>query len=286
MTALSSKSYDVLVGIANSDVLTAVANDVTAARIPLLGTNGSPADMPTSAFIWRTSFVAGEASRALASYLLGAPAGKSQKQQLRKPGTVVVYRDSSSDSIAEAKAFTDTLSDPRITTPVVTTQNLSSAMSQIASWHPDLVYAAVARPSAAGFISAYVQAGIDSVLCGPGSLTELSKQSPDARGVFTSMNYAPGLDNQANETFTSDYLSNNGDQIPTTYAMTTYDAGAVLEAAIAKIVGDITPQTSQHGAGIPARVRQPARPVAVQPGPHSAAAVVPATGPAGRERPG
>ena len=163
-TALSSRSYDVLVGIANSDVLAAVADDVTTARIPLLGTNGSPADMPTSAFIWRTSFVAGEASRALGQL----PArrrrpGRAEDSSSARPARVVVYHDSSSDAIAEAKAFTDTLGAIRESRcHVVTTQNLSSAHEPDPSWHADLVYAAVAAPSAAAFISAYVQAGIDS----------------------------------------------------------------------------------------------------------------------------
>ncbi len=248
-SALKSGSYDVLVGIANSDVLAAVAGDVTTAKIPVVGTNGSPASMPTSVFVWRTSFVAGEASRALADHLLGSPPGKSTKTQVRRPSSVVVYHDSSSDAVAEAKAFIDTLGSESITINVVTTSNLTSAMNQIQSWQADLVFAAVAAPAGPAFTAAYRKAGIDTVLCGPGSLTEQSKQAASASGTFTSMNYGPGLINMANQTFTSEYLSSYQDQVPTTYAMTTYDAGAVLAAAIAKINGDLTPQALNTALG-------------------------------------
>ena len=162
---------------------------------------------------------------------------------------MVVYHDSSSDAVAEAKAFIDTLGSESITINVVTTSNLTSAMNQIQSWQADLVFAAVAAPAGPAFTAAYRKAGIDTVLCGPGSLTEQSKQAASASGTFTSMNYGPGLINMANQTFTSEYLSSYQDQVPTTYAMTTYDAGAVLAAAIAKINGDLTPQALNTALG-------------------------------------
>jgi branched-chain amino acid transport system substrate-binding protein len=237
--ALNSKNYDVLVGVANSDVLAAVANDVTAARIPLLGTNGSPAQMQTSPFIWRTSFVAGEASRALANYLVGVAPGKSPGEDLLKPSSVVVYHDGTSDSESEAKAFSDTLGSTSITIyPVTGSPSAPGTMSQIASWQPDLVYAAVGYASTADFITQYRKANINVGLCGPGSLTEQSKQVAGAKGIFTSMNYGPDLDSEANETFTSNYLARFASKIPTTYAMTTYDAGAVLSAALASLDPD------------------------------------------------
>jgi branched-chain amino acid transport system substrate-binding protein len=248
-SALATKQYHVLAGVANPDVLAAVADDVTAARTPLIGTNGSPANMRSSVYVWRTSFVSGESSRALATYIGQAPSGRSALTTLRRPTNVVVYRDGSSDGVTESKAFMDTLGRPSITIRKVTGSNLSSVMNQIASWQPDLVYAAVAASAGPAFITAYAQAGVDAVLCGPGSLTEQGKQNPAAGGIFTSMNYAPDLSNKANETFTSAYIGQYGGQIPTAYAMTTYDAGSVLEGAIEKITGDVTSQSINAALG-------------------------------------
>jgi branched-chain amino acid transport system substrate-binding protein len=255
--ALASKQYDVLVGIANADVLAAVADDVTAARTPVIGTNGSPANMHASVFLWRTSFVAGESSRALAGYISQAPPGKSVITRLRRPSKVVVYHDSSSDAMTEAKTFMQTLGGPTITMQEVTGTNLSSVMSQIGSWQPDLVYAAVGPAAGAPFITAYAAAGIPAVLCGPGALTEQSKQVPAAGGIFTSMNYAPDLANKANETFTSAYLGLYSGQLPTAYAMTTYDAGSVLEGAISKIDGEVTSQSINAALGTPLSFESP-----------------------------
>ncbi len=242
--ALKSGAYDVLVGIANSQVMAEIADDVTAARIPLIGSNGSPPEMRSSVFVWRTSFVAGEASKALASYLSQIQTGVVQQGELQRPRSVVVYQDSTPDSAVEAKAFTDELGGSTIDIyPVTGSPTSASVMSQIQSLNPDLVYAAVAGNSSSGFIAAYRKAKITKPLCGPGSLTEHNAQPPGSAGVFTSMNYAPDLTNDANETFISAYFAQYQQKIPTTYAMTSYDAAAVLDAAIAGIDSDddVTP---------------------------------------------
>jgi branched-chain amino acid transport system substrate-binding protein len=242
--ALTSNAYDVLVGVANSQVMAGIPDLVTTARMPLIGSNGSPVNMRPSVFIWRTSFVAGEASTALAAYVAQLQPGVEQPGELQRPGSVAVYQDSSADAAVEAQAFTDTLGGSSIVIHQVTgAPSAPGVMSQLQSLQPDLVYAAVSGSAANGFVAAYRRARISAPLCGPGSLTEHSTQPAAAAGVFTSMNYAPDLNNDANETFISAYFAQYPGKIPTTYAMTSYDAAAVLDTAIAAIDvdDDVTP---------------------------------------------
>jgi branched-chain amino acid transport system substrate-binding protein len=241
-TALSSKSYDVLVGIANSDVVAAVAGAVTTARTPLIGTLGSPMDMQASAFVWRTAFVAGEASKALATYLIGVPGGDSLHGELLQPRQIVIYHDTSSDAVAEAKAFADTLGGSAITMYTVTgPPNSPGVMAEIKAYNTTLVYAAVSGPSADDFVATYRKAIIKAAICGPGSLTEQSVLTGGTSGIFTSMNYAPDLNNDANSAFTSAYFA-AFNKIPTTYSMTSYDAGVVLDAALRNVTEEVTGQ--------------------------------------------
>ncbi len=95
-TALGSGDPLVLVGVANSAVLTGIAQTIERNEIPLLATGPSPTSLGIpSKYIWRTSFVAGEAGTAMATYL---------SAQGSKP-RIFVVDDGTVDSRAEAKSF-------------------------------------------------------------------------------------------------------------------------------------------------------------------------------------
>ncbi|HEY2792593.1 MAG TPA: ABC transporter substrate-binding protein [Micromonosporaceae bacterium] len=250
--ALKSDAYDVLVGVANSQVMTEIPDDVTSARTPLIGSNGSPADLRASPYLWRTSFVAGEASKALANYLLQIPAHLVQRDELSRPTSVTVYNDGTPDAVSESTNFVSTLAGA---VPVHQIQASAGApvapavFNQIRSFGSDLVYAATSVTNGQAFIDAYRKAGISAALCGPGALTERGSQSGGSTGVFTAMNYAPDLNNAANATFASAYYSysQTNDKIPTAYAMTTYDAAAVLAVTISSLSGSIDSQSINNG---------------------------------------
>ena len=240
-SALKSSNYDVLVGIANSEVMAAIPDYVTQARVPVIGSNGSPADLSASSFLWRTSSVAGEASTALAAYLVSTPSGSTQAE-LPRPHSIVVYNDGTPDAITEAKAFVTGIGGSSINIHQVQgSVSSSNVYSQIRSWSPGLVYAATSVTNGNAFIMAYRRAGISKPLCGPGALTERSSGLAGAHQVFTAMNYSPDLNNQANAAFTSAYFAQSNGKLPTAYAMATYDAASVLDVTISNITSDVTP---------------------------------------------
>jgi branched-chain amino acid transport system substrate-binding protein len=77
-----------------------------------------------------------------------------------------------------------------------------------------------------------------------GFLTEggvLAAQGQSARDIYSVLNYSPDLDNAANRTFTAAWRARH-DSAPTTYAMASYDAGAVLDRAIGAAGTNPTPE--------------------------------------------
>jgi branched-chain amino acid transport system substrate-binding protein len=263
-TALKSGSYDVLVGVANSQVLAQVAADVTLAHIPLVGSNGSPSTMHASPYIWRASFIAGQASTALAAYLNGLITNPATGGELQKPTLIVVYDDGSPDGRAEADAFIAGISTNASTSyPTIRIKASATAptapgiFSQIASSGADLVYAATSGANGEAFVTAYAKAKLGITLCGPGALTEQSTQPKAALNVYTSMNYAPDLDNNANATFASAYFSQAQGKIPTAYAMATYDAATVLDVTIANVHGPVSAETINDNLGFTQTISSP-----------------------------
>jgi branched-chain amino acid transport system substrate-binding protein len=243
--ALKTAEVDVLVGVANSDVMAEMPDLMTDARIPLIGSLGSPAGLKPSDFVWRTSFVNGEASKALAIYLASlAPimSMKTQQNTLGQPKRIVTFSDKSTDANAELQAFTSQFDGTSISVNQVDDAFSAHLMDTINSLQPDLIYAAASGATAASFVSAWAAyknfSGVP--LCGPGSLTELGVAAGSARNVFTSMIYAPDLDNAANQQFTSAYYSRTNGKVPTTYAMSAYDAAQALDSAISLISGEVT----------------------------------------------
>jgi branched-chain amino acid transport system substrate-binding protein len=240
-TSLKSNSFHALVGVANSDTMAALPAVMTGAQTPLIGTLGSPQTLLTSDYIWRTSFVAGEAGQAIGMYLAALPTADhmgNSSSELGRPNLVGIYSDGSHDSDAEAQSLAGQLAHI-IDTYTIDGTNLVNDIHQN---NPDLVFAAVSTANALSFLKSY-SGNVNKPLCGPGSLTELFATQAQARNVFSAMVYAPDLDNAANQQFASAYFASQPGKVPSTYAMAAYDAGTVLDAAIRLIPGDVTPAT-------------------------------------------
>ena len=70
-------------------------------------------------------------------------------------------------------------------------------------------------------------------------------------------NYSPDLDNEENRKFVAALEAEAPDATPTTYAMASYDAAAVLDRAIAAAGGNPTPERSTPPSASSARSPAP-----------------------------
>ena len=98
------------------------------------------------------------------------------------------------------------------------------------------------------------------------------------------MNYSPDLDNSANRRFVAEYQKAHKAS-PTTYAMASYDAAAVLDKALSLVTGDLSGETLNAAIGRVGQINSPRGGWQFNQIRSPAAAVVPPPGPAGRRRP-
>jgi branched-chain amino acid transport system substrate-binding protein len=245
MDRLLKQNVLALTGVANSDVMTAVRAAVEQAQIPLVGSNASPTGLQGVIYIWRTSYVNDQPGLALGSYL---------SKQIGTNGRIAMVAADRTAARDVIDGFRGVFGpdDARLPTGVIWTPNevaprgtfFSPYLQQVRAINPEAVFCDFAGPAAVEFIRQYRASGLTAQLYAPGFLTEgatLQTLGDAARGILTAMNYSPDLENETNREFTGEYRRAYGG-VPSTYAMASYDAAAVLDKAI-RLAGDtLTPQ--------------------------------------------
>lgn len=255
---LEQEKVSVLSGVVSTPTMLEIRDLVERTQVPLLGSNASPVNMAGVRYIWRTSFVNDDAGRSLGAYLAGT--GKR---------FAVIAADYAAGH-EEVNGFLDAFSqdqgklsgDP-IFTSFPQTPDFGSELAQIKKSNAEAVFCFYAGSQALAFVQAYRAAGMALPLYAPGFLTEgselLRKQSTAALGIYTALNYSPDLDNVANRVFVSEYQKGYG-SLPTTYAMASYDAAAVLDKAITLAGRDTRPQALNAAIGRIGQIDSPRGP--------------------------
>lgn len=225
-----------LTGVVSSTVMIGIRDLVEQARVPLVGSNASPAALQSVVYIWRTSYVLNEPGEAMGSYL---------RQQFPRGGRIAMIAPENVGSRDVIEGFRAGFGadDPRIADPVVWTDattepgndTYTADITRALNRNPTAVFCFFTGPSAVQFIKQLRRAGYRGAVYAPGFLTEgtvLSEsREADAEGIMTALNYLADLNNTANREFASAYrrIYNSS---PTTYAMASYDAAQVLDSAI------------------------------------------------------
>lgn len=221
-----------LTGVASPAGMLAMRDTIETAAVPLVGSNASPSALQGVKYMWRTSFVSSEPGQALGKWAADNAGGS----------LAIVSADYAGDN-DEVNAFAESFRNAngvingnniRMTPPQQ--KDFSQLLGQIKNSGATSMFAFYSGASAVDFVKQFRAARFPASfkLMAPGSLTEgyvLKQQGNDAQGIYTSMNYSPDLDNAANRRFIADYQKAYG-MIPSTYAMASYDAAAVLDKAI------------------------------------------------------
>lgn len=230
-----------LTGVVNSSVMLGIRDAVEEARVPLIGSNASPASLQSVVYIWRTSYVDDEPGRALAPYVA---------QRIPRNGKVGIIAPEYQGGLDAVEGFRQAFgpSDSRIADPVIWTEfstNPSetafvSDINVLVNRNPDAIYCCYAGAAAVEFLKQLYASGYRKQVYAPGFLTEgevlTSLKDAEANGIMTALNYSADLNNTANRRFASAYRKIHGAS-PTTYAMASYDAAQVLDKAI-RIAGE------------------------------------------------
>ncbi|WP_420824816.1 ABC transporter substrate-binding protein [Streptomyces coryli] len=243
---------DVLTGIVANGSYKAVLPLVEQQKIPLVSSNGRPPVEDVSR-VWHTSFLSDEPGKAIAKHLKD-----------KVDGPVYAIGPDYQGGYDQVGGFTDAfkaaggkLANPggkTTWTPFPKTTNFTPYLNKIARSDAKAVYCFYAGKAALDFVKQYAQSdAADLPLYSAGFLTEgslLTAQGDAAKGIYSALNYAEDLDNDANRKFVADWTAKY-DTPPTEYAMASYDAAAVLDQAIADAdkAGDVTPEAINKAIG-------------------------------------
>ncbi|MFC6015882.1 ABC transporter substrate-binding protein [Plantactinospora solaniradicis] len=222
-----------LTGIVGGGSVAAVAPVLAEAKIPFVGSNGRP-ELKDVSRIWTTSYLSDETGAAIAEYV---------RDNVK--GEVFTIGPNYQGGYDQLRGFTDTFKEiggklanedgKTLWTPFPQTTNFLPYFAQIKASGAEAVYTFYAGTAAVDFVKQYAQSEIkDLPLYAAGFLTEggvLNAQGEAARNIYSVLNYSPDLDNAENRSFVAAWKEDH-DGSPTTYAMASYDAAAVLDKAI------------------------------------------------------
>ncbi|QOC94315.1 amino acid ABC transporter substrate-binding protein [Micromonospora craniellae] len=256
-----------LTGLVGGATVDKVQTLTTAKKIPLVGANARPAFAPVGGkardltYTWHTSYNSDEPGIAIASHI---------KAQVGD-GEVYAIGPDYQGGYDELRGFTDTftklggkLANPdgkTVFTPFPTTENFLPYLNKAAQEKPKAVYTFYAGAAAVAFVKQYAQSDLKDVpLYAAGFLTEgsvLTAQGPAATGIRNVLNYSPTLPNPANQQFVAAWSAAGHTGQPTTFAMASYDAAAVLDRALAAVDGDVTGEELNKAIGEVGRIVSP-----------------------------
>jgi branched-chain amino acid transport system substrate-binding protein len=247
---LLKESPIALAGIASPTSLTAAANAVESAKVPLVTAAAAPTALTNKLFVWRVSQVEGEAGRALGPYARG------------EGTTAYVIRDDTGTSQQEAREFRDSFAEAggQVIGESVGTGGYAGRLQQARNSGASSIFASYSGNDALAMLQAFRASGIvDRKLLGPGSLTEttdLSKLGRMPDRVYTAMYYAPDVDNEVNRRFVSSYHKKHGVQ-PSAYAVAAHDCASVLDKALRLMGEDLTPAALNRAFSLLGQMESP-----------------------------
>ncbi|MDG4795505.1 ABC transporter substrate-binding protein [Micromonospora sp. WMMD1082] len=232
-------------------------------KVPLVGANARPG-WPASrdlSYTWHTSYNSDEPGVAIAEYV---------KAQVGD-GAVYAIGPDYQGGHDELRGFVDTFTklggrlanpDGKATfTPFPGTVNFLSFLNQAAATNPEAVYTFYAGEQAVAFVKGYQNSALKYVpLYAAGFLTEgtvLDEQGTAATGIRNVLNYSPTLPNAANQQFVAAWSAAGFPGQPTTFAMASYDAAAVLDRALAGVDGEVTSEKLNTAIGQVGRIESP-----------------------------
>jgi branched-chain amino acid transport system substrate-binding protein len=225
---------EVLAGTISSGASGGVAQVATREKIPFVGANGRPKIEDTT-WVWHTSFLTED---------FGASLGRYMAEEIDGPVFVMGqdFVGAYEGMRGFLRAFKDAggeLANPggEPTLTPMATKDYRPVLAQIRDTDAKAVYGWYVAKQGVDFLKQYPTSEAAGLpLYGSGA-TEGTKALPAigdaAIGVRSAFHYAPNLDNPANRAFVAAWDTKYPGVVPSGLAVSAYDAGAVLDRALA-----------------------------------------------------
>lgn len=233
---------DVLVGTVHSGVALAMAKVARENKTLLIVPNAGADELTgplCSPTLFRTSFSMWQPSFAM---------GKVVADKGHKKVVTLTWKYAAGNQAVEGfkegfeKSGGKVIKDMTLPFPNVEFQPF---LTEIASLKPDAVYVFFAGAGAAKFVKDYAAAGLNKSIpiYASGFLTDgtLEAIGNSGNGLLTTLHYADGIDNKANNNFRLNYAKTYKSQ-PDVYAVQGYDAAQLYQVGISAAGGDTKKQ--------------------------------------------
>ena len=227
----------VIVGFGFSNVLMAVYKKIVDNEVFIIGTNASPAPLAgaqCSPFYYQTSAANDERSEMLGKY--------AAEKGYKKVYALAPNYQAGKDFLA---GFKRGYGSQPLLAEVYTPLNqldFQAELAQLAAAKPDAVYAFFGGGAGIQFVQQWRQAGLaDKIPLLSNALVDglnLPALQDQSLGILTSLAWGPLFDNAENKRFISEFEKKHG-RTPSEAGAQAYDAALLLDAAIAKVKGNL-----------------------------------------------
>lgn len=247
-----------IVGPISSPDFQGVVDLTSAAKVPVVAVTERPT-LRDIDYVWNVGFMGGDAGDAVGPYVyqhVGSPAYAISSDQ---PGSWEQIKGFM-DSYAQAGGKLANSGGTPTTTPAGD-NDFAKYFDQIKESGAKVVYCFYTGQQAVEFVKAYAESDVHDIpLYAPGYLTEgaqLTSEGDAAENITTVMDYSPDIDTASNRAFVSAWSASHAGEQPTVFAMTGFDAAALLDQAIAKSGAQPTSEQLNTAIGGLGRVDSP-----------------------------
>ncbi len=242
---LERDQVDFVVGIVFSNILQAVFKPVTQSETFLIGTNAGTstfAGEACSPYFFSTSWQNDQVHAVMGKY--------AEDTGFKRVFLMAPNYQAGKDSVAGFKSqFTGEVVDEVYTK--LGQLDFSAELARIADAKPDALFTFMPGGMGVNLVKQYQQAGLTESIPFLSAFTvdetTLPATQDAALGMFSSTQYSPLLDNEANNAFVAAFEAEYG-YTPALYASQGYDAGLLLNSAIGKVGGDLSDKDAVRAA--------------------------------------
>lgn len=236
---LHGQNVVAVVGIANAELLRDARDVIEKSQIPLLATHGALSEVASAIYIWRTAYLNSEPGLAIGQYL-----------RYKGKTALVGLKDAVGIDIVEGFNIDNSNSTGPFWVPAApgtpTENHLAGTVEDVVASNVENIFSWLPASYLIPFLKQLnkQQPAKKHQIYAPGLVSEGAaiEQLSAASGLYTAMQYSADLTNNANRSFSS-LFQTRYQRSPTAYAVSAYDAGAVLNSAMSLITdGAVTSQ--------------------------------------------
>jgi branched-chain amino acid transport system substrate-binding protein len=213
----------------------AVAPVANASHVPLVGVVARP-DLNDIRYVWNVAFMSTDPGTAIAPYMYAHIKGPVYAIGGNYPGGWEQVRGFTDYFLSLGGSLANPSGQAVFTSP--DTADFSAYLAAIKASGAKAVYCSFTGQEAVRFVQQYAKSEIRNVpLFAAGFVTDgqlLKQEGPAAANITSVLDYSPDVDTAGNRAFVAAWSAGHDGDQPSVYALTGYDAAALLDEAIAK----------------------------------------------------